>query len=177
MRPGREARRAFAEALQARAGAPGADAKPDESGRWGGDEWLSQALVDGAFTLPDTGAVLNGALDLVLRVNGMYYIADYKTNHAAGSPEVPAYSPGSLAAIMAESHYHLQALIYTVALHRLLRQRLGRAYDYDRHVGGHLYLFLRGLGAAVGGGVFRDRWPRAVVERLDAALSAGGDHA
>ena len=38
----------------------------------------------------------------------------------------------------------LQALLYTVALHRYLRWRLPR-YDPERHLGGVLYLFLRGM--------------------------------
>ena len=47
---------------------------------------------------------------------------------------------------MAEAHYPLQALLYSVALHRYLRWRQP-AYDPDRHLGGVLYLFLRGMSA------------------------------
>jgi exodeoxyribonuclease V beta subunit len=73
---------------------------------------------------------------------------------------------------MAHSAYHLQALVYTVALHRLLRQRLGAAYHYDRHVGGHLYLFLRGMkGAGSPLGVWADRWSAEVVVGMDAVFS------
>ena len=74
----------------------------------------------------------------------------------------------------------MRRLLYTVALHRLLRQRLDD-YDYDRHVGGHLYLFLRGMEGAetprhdgVALGVYPDRWPREVVEGVDAALGREG---
>ena len=35
--------------------------------------------------------------------------------------------------------------MYSVALHRLLRHRLGSDYDYDQHFGGVYYLFLRGM--------------------------------
>ena len=53
-------------------------------------------------------------------------------------------------------------------LHRLLRLRLPH-YDYDQHVGGVLYLFLRGMDPVRGAacGVFRDRLARALVEGLD----------
>ena len=42
------------------------------------------------------------------------------------------------------AHYPLQALLYSVALHRLLRWRQP-GYDPDRHLGGVLYLFVRGM--------------------------------
>jgi exodeoxyribonuclease V beta subunit len=82
---------------------------------------------------------------------------------------------------MATTGYPLQALLYTLALHRHLRLRLGPRYDYDRQVGGYLYLFLRGMagpdtprceetGRCLG--VFAHRWSRQTIERLDAALGA-----
>ena len=50
---------------------------------------------------------------------------------------------------MGDSEYDLQSLIYTLALHRWLRFRLGAAYDFDTHLGGVRYLFCRGLDAAM----------------------------
>ena len=69
---------------------------------------------------------------------------------------------------MARESYWLQYLIYTLVLHRLLRLRLP-AYDYDAHVGGVFYLFLRGMTPARGAacGVFHDRPSRALVDALD----------
>lgn len=52
-----------------------------------------------------------------------------------------------------------------MALHRLLRSRLPD-YDYDRHVGGALYLFLRASPES-GHGLYADRPPRALIEALD----------
>ena len=45
---------------------------------------------------------------------------------------------------MVHHHYPLQAHLYLVALHRFLRWRL---HDYapERHLGGYVYVFLRGL--------------------------------
>ena len=45
---------------------------------------------------------------------------------------------------MIQHHYPLQAHLYLVALHRHLRWRLPD-YDPDRHLGGYVYCFLRGM--------------------------------
>jgi exodeoxyribonuclease V beta subunit len=77
---------------------------------------------------------------------------------------------------MQRGHYGLQALLYTVALHRYLRWRLA-GYEAERHLGGVLYLFVRGMTGAdtpvVDGtpcGVFRWRPPATLVEALSDAL-------
>jgi exodeoxyribonuclease V beta subunit len=48
---------------------------------------------------------------------------------------------------MLRAHYPLQAVLYTVALHRYLRWRLA-GYDPARHLAGVLYLFVRGMSSA-----------------------------
>ena len=45
---------------------------------------------------------------------------------------------------MQRSHYVLQALLYSVALHRYLRWRLA-GYDPETDLAGVRYLFLRGM--------------------------------
>ena len=45
---------------------------------------------------------------------------------------------------MGHSDYPLQALLYAVVLHRFLRWRLARLRP-RRHLGGVLYLYLRGM--------------------------------
>ena len=95
---------------------------------------------------------LSGSIDAVLRipdpaVGHRYLVVDYKTNRL-GDPQVPAvaahYGRTQLAAAMLHSDYVLQALLYTVVLHRFLRWRLPD-YQPDRHLGGVVYLFLRGM--------------------------------
>ena len=49
-----------------------------------------------------------------------------------------------MAEAMLHAHYPLQALLYGVALHRYLRWRQP-GYDPERHLGGVLYLFVRGM--------------------------------
>ena len=126
---------------------------------------------------------LTGSLDLVIRIPGeagpRFAVLDYKTNWLAGpDQELTAwhYRPAPLAAEMEYRHYGLQALLYTVALHRYLRWRV-RGYDPERHLAGVLYLFLRGMigpgTPTVGGvpcGVFSWRPSRALVEALSDAL-------
>ena len=97
---------------------------------------------------------LSGSIDVVLRVpegqgsNGYrYVVVDYKTNKL-GDPERPLtaldYAPELMTEAMLHSHYPLQALLYSVVLHRYLRWRLPD-YDPQRHLGGILYLYVRGM--------------------------------
>ncbi len=120
---------------------------------------------------------LTGSIDLVFERGGRYWVADYKTNRIKDS-RPGYYGTEWMAWEMARKGYPLQSLIYTLALHRHLKQRV-RDYDYDTHVGGALYLFVRGMtgpetprdpktGTALG--VLADRWPRAVVEGVEVAL-------
>jgi exodeoxyribonuclease V beta subunit len=130
---------------------------------------------------------LTGSVDAVLRVRGdggepRYLVVDYKTNRLAPVTEPVTtwhYRPAAMAAAMIDAHYPLQLLLYSVALHRFLRWRQP-GYDPDRHLGGALYLFVRGMvGPAtpvVDGtpcGVMAWRPPTALVVELSAALDGG----
>jgi len=59
--------------------------------------------------------------------------------------------------------------LYVLALHRLLKSRLP-GYDYDQHVGGALYLFLRGIDQP-GCGLLHVSPPVALIEAMDAVFS------
>jgi exodeoxyribonuclease V beta subunit len=90
------------------------------------------------------------------------------------------YRPAALDAVMAESDYPLQALLYCVALHRFLRWRQP-GYDPTLHIGGVLYLFVRGMcGPAtplVDGwpcGVFGWQPPAELVTGLSDLLDGAG---
>ncbi len=94
---------------------------------------------------------LSGSIDVVLRVPGddgpRYLVVDYKTNWL-GPADVPltsaAYSRDRLVEAMLHSDYPLQALLYVVVVHRYLRWRQP-GYDPARHLGGVLYLYVRGM--------------------------------
>ncbi|HEX7480600.1 MAG TPA: hypothetical protein VF331_22560, partial [Polyangiales bacterium] len=161
-------------------------ARLEDEPSWPGATWLRQ-LLEQPNVLPSIAGILTGFIDLVLRSgsearSARYYVADYKTNRIAApaarrQSQLVHYTQPFLHREMTRHGYPLQALLYSVALHRLLQQRLGEHYDYDQHVGGYLYLFLRGMQGSQpnrdGGlalGVLHDRWPRYVVLGLDAAL-------
>jgi exodeoxyribonuclease V beta subunit len=86
-----------------------------------------------------------------------------------------------MAELMAANHYVLQAHLYLVALHRYLAWRL-RDYDPQRHLGGFVYVFLRGAPGAEGAralpglvpGMLVDRPPLDRLLALDAALGGKG---
>src|SRR5437762_2175066 len=62
--------------------------------------------------------------------------------------------------------YFIQYHLYTVALHKYLSLRLS-AYECERHFGGVIYLFLRGLDPArPDHGAFRDRPSAGAVQEL-----------
>ncbi|WP_109476389.1 exodeoxyribonuclease V subunit beta [Paraburkholderia sp. C35] len=108
--------------------------------------------------------MLKGFMDLVFEHEGRYYVADYKSNWLGADDA--AYTPERIRAQILRSRYDLQYVLYLLALHRQLKARLPD-YDYDTHVGGAVYLFLRGLNASTQG-IFAERPPRELIEQLDA---------
>ena len=128
---------------------------------------------------------LSGSIDVVLRVpdahaGHRFLVVDYKTNRL-GDPERPLsaadYTPARMTDAMLHEHYPLQALLYSVVLHRYLRWRLP-AYEPARHLGGILYLYVRGMCGPstpeVDGqpcGVFAWNPPAAMVVELSDVLA------
>jgi len=110
----------------------------------------AERLASPAFSGLSLRGYLTGSLDAVLRPDGpRYLVADYKTNWLGEfDPDVRLsvldYRPQALDEVMADSDYPLQAMLYTVALHRFLRWRQP-GYDPARHIAGVLYLFVRGM--------------------------------
>ena len=113
--------------------------------------------------------LMTGKIDLVYVHDGRYYVLDYKTNR------LPAYDAAHVERAMDESEYTLQSLIYTIALHRWLRFRLGEAYDYARDFGGVRYLFCRGLDPEdPAAGLYAHQPARALVDAVDALFAGRG---
>jgi exodeoxyribonuclease V beta subunit len=114
---------------------------------------------------------LKGFIDLVFEHEGRYFILDWKSNHLGDTPA--RYGQGAMAAAMRDQGYHLQYLLYLVALDRYLRHRLA-GYDPDRHLGGAVYLFVRGVrpdwrdAGNAPTGVFFHRPATAMIARLSA---------
>ncbi|MGJ0485379.1 MAG: exodeoxyribonuclease V subunit beta [Methylomicrobium sp.] len=115
--------------------------------------------------------LLKGFIDLVFVHEERYYVADYKFNSLGSGDAV--YTQEALAEAMLAKRYDLQAALYLLALHLQLKARLGAHYDYDTHIGGSLYLFLRGYQSPTRGRVFV-RPPKALIEGLDKLFTNGG---
>ena len=143
----------------------------------------------------DSSGFLTGSIDLVFRADpepaggdGRWWVADWKSNWLGqrdddGQPLACGprhYSQAAMAALMAASHYPLQAHLYLVALHRYLGWRLS-GYDPKLHLGGYSYVFLRGTPGPEGHAALPGPVPGMVVERpplgrilaLDRALGGG----
>jgi exodeoxyribonuclease V beta subunit len=116
---------------------------------------------------------LRGFIDLVFEHNGRFYVLDWKSNHLGDGPD--QYGQTQLHAAMTVNGYHLQYLLYTVAVHRYLQQRMA-GYQYDTHFGGVLYLFVRGVrpgwcdAAGAATGVYAHKPTLACVQRLSGLL-------
>ena len=121
------------------------------------DVWPAQLRAS------ELNGMLTGFADLIFFHGGRYHVLDYKTNRLG--TRVSDYCGAALDEAMRDDFYPLQALIYTVALHRYLRQRL-HVYSPEQ-LGDSVYLFLRGVGLAPGAGVWRRRWPEALIHDLD----------
>lgn len=111
--------------------------------------------------------LLAGTADLVAEHGGRYWLLDWKTNRLG--EDDAAYAPEALAQAMQDNHFVLQYHLYLVGLDAYLRTRLPD-YDYDRHIGGVGYAFLRGAGRE-DFGLYADRPPRALIEALASLLS------
>ena len=112
--------------------------------------------------------LLKGFIDLVFMHEGQYFVLDYKFN-ALGNHD-DSYQPDQLHRAMLDKRYDLQAVLYLLALHRLVNSRLGDNYDYDQHIGGFVYLFLRGAKTATAGRV-AEKPPWILIESLDALFN------
>jgi len=131
------------------------------------DELVRQYTHNGVARVAAEPVLLNGMfkgfIDLTFEHDGRYYVADYKSNWLG--VDDAAYTEQAMEQSILDNRYDLQYVLYLLALHRQLKARLVD-YDYDRHVGGALYLFLRGT-RAPSQGVYFARPPRELIERLD----------
>jgi exodeoxyribonuclease V beta subunit len=119
-----------------------------------------------AVSSPEFCGLITGVIDLVFEYQGRYYLADYKSNLLGSNLE--DYRPENLQQAMLGRRYDLQALLYAVALHRLLALRLPN-YDYEQHFGGCYYLFLRAMRPQHGRhyGIHFDRPELKTIQQLD----------
>lgn len=117
--------------------------------------------------------VLKGFIDLLFCYQGKYFVLDYKSNWLGEG--FADYHQRAMHDAMLSHHYHLQYLLYVLALHRFLAQRIPD-YDYDVHIGGVVYAFLRGMQGAnqeqtetlsINNGLYYQRPSKSIIEQLD----------
>lgn len=114
--------------------------------------------------------MLKGFIDLTFEHNQQFYIIDYKSNHLGY--DFACYENDAMKQAITEHRYDLQYLIYTLALHRYLSLRLPN-YEYEKHIGGCYYLFLRGIHPEKDTGVYFDKPAKELVEQLDELFTVG----
>ena len=121
----------------------------------------------------DLQGYLKGFIDLVFEHDGRYYILDWKSNHLGN--DRADYDGEKVEQAMAHNGYHLQYLLYAIALDRYLARRINN-YRYDTHFGGILYLFVRGVRPnwekdGITRGVYFHRPDEQAIRRLEALIT------
>jgi exodeoxyribonuclease V beta subunit len=120
--------------------------------------------------------LMTGKIDLVFEHAGRFHVLDYKTNRLGASTRLADYAPAQLDQAMADNHYRFQALLYTIAVDRYLRQRVA-GYRRASHLGEAIYLFVRAAGiaprAAPHAGIWTERFDDALLDAVDATLADG----
>ncbi|HRN52738.1 MAG TPA: UvrD-helicase domain-containing protein, partial [Gemmatimonadaceae bacterium] len=146
-------------------------AKLADAFRAAGAPWLAEEYAPrlAQVSSRELRGFLTGVVDLVARIDGRWWIVDWKSNTLGATGR--AYEARACRDEMIETHYVLQYHLYAVALHRFLKHRV-RGYDYARDFGGAGYAFLRGLAMGVPSW-FGDRPSAELIIALDAALGGG----
>ncbi|GEN29563.1 RecBCD enzyme subunit RecB [Halovibrio variabilis] len=140
------------------------------------DELVSDHLLPGvsrpALDADTLNGMLKGFIDLAFEHDGRFYVLDWKSNYLGSDDS--AYTADALRNAMLEKRYDLQAALYLLALHRLLKARLPD-YDPHQHLGGSMTVFLRGSRTAARG-VHAVPAPVALIEALDALFTGTAAH-
>ena len=132
------------------------------------DRLISHAIHPGqarpSLQAQQLNGLLTGFMDIVLEHQGRYYVIDYKSN------KLPDYTSSSIVDSMLSHRYEVQYTLYILAVHRLLKARL-KGYNYEQHMGGAIYLYLRGIDQT-GQGVYFNKPSFELIQSLDDAFRA-----
>lgn len=143
------------------------------------DEFGSEQLLDifsnfptpiGIQKFDELEGIMNGKIDLFFRHDGKYYILDWKSNFLGGKTE--DYSNEHLWRAMEENNYHLQYHIYIIALCKYLSLRV-TGFSYEKHFGGVVYLFVRGIRTDGTEGIFYYKPEGQTIGQLNDLLTLG----
>ena len=118
--------------------------------RWGARVGLEYAPAQ--YRPREIDGYLTGSVDLFFTQGQRYFILDWKTNRPlrGHSGLRSGYDRAGMHAHMVHGRYYLQALIYSVAASAYLRHMLDDQFDWETHMGGFVYCFVRGLGESSG---------------------------
>ncbi len=108
--------------------------------------------------------IMHGYIDLMFEHGGKYYILDWKSNHLGYHTD--DYDRDGLLKAMVDNNYTLQYHVYALAATRYLRAQLP-AFDYQKHFGGVIYLFIRGARKGQTSGVFTALPKESTLEWLE----------
>ena len=112
--------------------------------------------------------ILNGKIDLLFEHEGRYYLLDWKSNHLGNRAE--DYNEATMAEAMEENNFHLQYYLYSLALYRYLLLRLGDEFNYEQHVGGVYYLFVRGMRKGTAHGIYFHKPKEEDLKKLETIM-------
>ena len=118
----------------------------------------------------NTHGLLKGFIDLTFEHQGKFYILDYKSNFLGNTPD--NYTQDAMEQAMISHRYDFQYQLYTLALHRLLQNRLP-SYNYETHIGGVFYLFLRGMQVGDSNGIFFHKPQQIMIDTMDQHIQTG----
>jgi exodeoxyribonuclease V beta subunit len=125
---------------------------------------------------PGSPGFIRGYIDMIFQFRGKYYIADWKSNRLEDG-----YDQAALGRSMDQAGYRLQYRLYTLALMRWMRQFLKDNEIIQKSFGGVVYLYLRGMGAGAGHGIYfvppEEVGSMAALERqlMDRLAMKGGE--
>ena len=122
----------------------------------------------GLLRFNEVQGMLKGFIDLTFEYQGQYFVLDYKSNYLGDS--LSDYNEQAMADAIVEHRYDFQYQLYTLALHRLLKSRLSD-YDYEQHIGGVFYTFLRGMQGEAGAGSYFTKPKFELINKLDKLLT------
>lgn len=113
---------------------------------------------------------IRGFMDLVFRLDGKYYLVDWKSNRLGD--KVEDYDMNSMTLEMKKHNYVLQYSLYLAALDAYLEKK-DKNYRYERDFGGVYYFFLRGVTPSnhYATGIYKDVPEKKMLDGLKRILN------
>ena len=124
-------------------------------------------LLINVRTITELEGMMNGKIDLFFEHNEKFYVLDWKSNFLGDS--IKDYAPEKLNDAMNENNYHLQYLIYTIAIIKFIKTRK-KDFNYEKDFGGVIYLFVRGMRKEKLNGIFFTKPSEELINKLQDIL-------